>query len=75
MDIAPKFRNMSKGLNKHSAVIYEYLRKLERLGILKTEKHGQQKVWFLSDEFPYPKRRRFYGKGSYANRQVADEEA
>lgn len=56
--ITTDFSNISKSLNKCSTVVYEYLRKLERLGILKTKKHGQRKTWFLSSEIPYPKRRR-----------------
>ena len=56
MSTETSFRKISESLNRSTTVIYEYLRKLEKLGILKTKKHGQRKYWFLSKEFPYPKR-------------------
>ncbi len=50
------FKNISENLNRHSTIVYEYLRKLETLKILKTNKTGTKKVWFLSNSFPLSKR-------------------
>ncbi|MCX6814261.1 MAG: hypothetical protein NTY20_01225 [Candidatus Aenigmarchaeota archaeon] len=54
--VPSNFSSIAESLNKSSTVIYEYLRKLERLEILKTERYGQGKIWLLSEEFPFPKR-------------------
>ncbi len=44
-NIEPTFKNVKIELNREKTVVYEYLRKLETLGLLKSNKIGLIKVW------------------------------
>jgi len=49
-NIEPTFKNVKIELNREKTVVYEYLRKLEMLGLLKTNKIGLIKIWNTNKE-------------------------
>jgi len=46
----PTFKNIKIELNRGKTVVYEYLRKLEIKGLLKTNKTGLVKLWNTNKE-------------------------